>query len=30
VLGTGVGGMLAMRPPGLVGGAIEHEYYERA
>ncbi len=26
---TGVGGVLAMRPPALVRGAIEHEYYER-
>ena len=29
LLGTGVGGVLAMRPPKLVRGAIEHEYYER-
>ena len=27
--GTGTGAVLAMRPPGLVRGAIEHEYYER-
>ena len=27
--GTGAGAVLAMRPPGLVRGAIEHEYYER-
>ena len=26
---TGAGGVLAMRPPELVRGAIEHEYYER-
>ena len=26
---TGTGAVLAMRPPGLVRGAIEHEYYER-
>lgn len=26
---TGVGTVLAMRPPELVRGAIEHEYYER-
>lgn len=29
LLGGGVGGVLAMRPPELVRGAIEHEYYER-
>ena len=29
LLSTGVGGVLAMRPPELVRGAIEHEYYER-
>jgi len=29
MLGTGVTGVLAMRPPELVRGAIEHEYYER-
>ena len=29
VLGFGVGGVLAMRPPELVRGAIEHEYFER-
>jgi hypothetical protein len=29
MLGTGVGVVLAMRPPELVRGAIEHEYYER-
>ena len=29
LLGTGVGGVLAMRPPELVRGAIEHEYHER-
>ncbi len=29
LLGTGVGGVLAMRPPELVREAIEHEYYER-
>ena len=28
-LGTGAGAVLAMRPPELVRGAIEHEYYER-
>lgn len=27
--GGGVGGVLAVRPPELVRGAIEHEYYER-
>lgn len=27
--GSGIGGVLAMRPPELVRGAIEHEYYER-
>lgn len=27
--GTGAGAVLAMRPPELVRGAIEHEYYER-
>ena len=27
--GVGVGGVLAMRPPELVRGAIEHEYFER-
>ena len=29
LLGSGLGGVLAMRPPDLVRGAIEHEYYER-
>ena len=29
LIGSGVGGVLAMRPPELVRGAIEHEYYER-
>ena len=29
LLGTAVGGGLAMRPSELVRGAIEHEYYER-
>lgn len=29
LLGTCVGGVLAMRPPELVREAIEHEYYER-
>lgn len=29
VAATGAGAVLAMRPPGLVRGAIEHEYYER-
>lgn len=29
LLGTGVGGVLAMRPPALVRGAIEHEQHER-
>lgn len=29
LLGTGVGVVFAMRPPELVRGAIEHEYYER-
>lgn len=29
LLGTGVGSVLAMRPPELVRDAIEHEYYER-
>ena len=29
LLGVGTGGVLAMRPPELVRGAIEHEYYER-
>ena len=29
LLGSGVGGVVAMRPPELVRGAIEHEYYER-
>ena len=29
VLGSGTGAVLAMRPPGLVRVAIEHEYYER-
>lgn len=29
LLGSGVGGVLAMRPPALVRDAIEHEYYER-
>lgn len=28
-LGTSTGAVLAMRPPALVRGAIEHEYYER-
>ncbi|MBC7619744.1 MAG: hypothetical protein H7293_12305 [Candidatus Saccharibacteria bacterium] len=28
-LGSGTGAVLAMRPPELVRGAIEHEYYER-
>lgn len=28
-LGTGAGAVLAKRPPALVRGAIEHEYYER-
>jgi len=28
-LGTTLGGVLTMRPPELVRGAIEHEYYER-
>lgn len=27
--GTALGGLLAVRPPELVRGAIEHEYYER-
>ncbi len=27
--GTGAGAVLAVRPPDLVRGAIEHEYYER-
>ena len=27
--GVGIGAMLAVRPPELVRGAIEHEYYER-
>lgn len=30
IAGIGSGGVLAMRPPELVRGAIEHEYYERA
>jgi hypothetical protein len=29
LVGTALGGVLAMRPPDLVRGAIEHEYYER-
>lgn len=29
LLTTTVGGVMAMRPPELVRGAIEHEYYER-
>ena len=29
LLGTGLGGVLVIRPPELVRGAIEHEYYER-
>ena len=29
LLGTGFGAVFAMRPPELVRGAIEHEYYER-
>ena len=29
LVGSGLGGVLAMRPPELVRGAIEHEYYER-
>lgn len=29
LLVTGAGGVLALRPPELVRGAIEHEYYER-
>lgn len=29
VAGTVLGGVLAVRPPELVRGAIEHEYYER-
>lgn len=29
LLGTGVSGVLAMRPPELVRGAIEHEFHER-
>ena len=29
MFGGGVGGVLAMRPPGLVRSAIEHEHYER-
>ena len=29
LLGSGGGGVLAMRPPELVRGAIEHEYHER-
>ena len=29
LMGSGVGGLLAMRPSELVRGAIEHEYYER-
>jgi hypothetical protein len=28
-MGGGTGVVLAMRPPELVRGAIEHEYYER-
>ena len=29
LLGSGTGAVLAMRPPALVRGAIEHEYHER-
>ena len=29
VAGTSAGAVFAIRPPGLVRGAIEHEYYER-
>ena len=29
LLGFGVGGVLAMRPPEMVRGAIDHEYFER-
>ncbi|MDO8449739.1 MAG: hypothetical protein Q7T10_13150 [Rhodoferax sp.] len=29
LMGTALGGALAVRPPELVRGAIEHEYYER-
>lgn len=29
LISTGLGGVLAIRPPELVRGAIEHEYYER-
>lgn len=29
LLVSGIGGVLAVRPPELVRGAIEHEYYER-
>jgi hypothetical protein len=29
LLGTGLVGVLSVRPPELVRGAIEHEYYER-
>lgn len=29
LVGSGSGTVLAMRPPGLVRGAIEHEYFER-
>ena len=29
LLGSGTGAVMAMRPPELVRGAIEHEYYER-
>lgn len=29
LLGTALGGVLTVRPPELVRGAIEHEYYER-
>lgn len=29
LLGGALGGVLSMRPPDLVRGAIEHEYYER-
>ncbi len=30
LFGSGVGGVLAMRPPELVRGAIEHEHHERS
>jgi hypothetical protein len=29
LVGAGLGGLLQLRPPELVRGAIEHEYYER-